>query len=64
MSIGTFFRMAMLIWLPAAMAANVAPVRGELTYDRRTPVVKVYQKTHKAVVNIAGERVVSSLRGP
>jgi len=63
MSIGRFFRMAMLIWLAAATAANVAAVRGELTYDRRTPVVKVYQKTHKAVVNIAGERVVSTLRG-
>jgi serine protease Do len=29
-------------------------------YDRRTPVVKVYEKDHDAVVNIAGERVVSS----
>jgi serine protease Do len=29
-------------------------------YDRRTPVVIVYQNTHKAVVNIAGERLVSS----
>ena len=32
----------------------------ESTFDRRTPVVKVYQDTHKAVVNIAGERLVSS----
>ena len=30
------------------------------TFDRRTPVVKVYQDTHEAVVNIAGERLVSS----
>ena len=30
------------------------------TYDRRTPVVKVYEEAHEAVVNIAGERVVSS----
>ena len=29
-------------------------------FDRRTPIVKVYQDTHKAVVNIAGERMVSS----
>jgi S1-C subfamily serine protease len=33
---------------------------GESTFDRRTPVVKVYQDTHEAVVNIAGERLVSS----
>ena len=32
----------------------------ESSFDRRTPVVKVYQDTHKAVVNIAGERLVSS----
>ena len=30
------------------------------SFDRRTPVVKVYEKTHEAVVNIAGERLVSS----
>jgi len=34
------------------------------TYDRSTPVVKVYQNTHKAVVNIAGERFVSSSAWP
>ena len=36
----------------------------ESTFDRRTPVVKVYQNTHKAVVNIAGERMVSSSAWP
>ncbi|MHC4203747.1 MAG: trypsin-like peptidase domain-containing protein [Planctomycetota bacterium] len=36
----------------------------ESTFDRRTPVVKVYQNTHKAVVNIAGERLVSSSAWP
>jgi serine protease Do len=38
------------------------PVRGEggQVFDRRTPVVKVYQDTHDAVVNIAGERIVST----
>jgi serine protease Do len=30
------------------------------TFDRRTPVVKVYQDTHQAVVNIAGERLVAT----
>ena len=29
-------------------------------FDRRTPIVKVYQDTHQAVVNIAGERLVST----
>ena len=29
-------------------------------FDRRTPVVKVYEQTHEAVVNIAGERLVSN----
>ena len=29
-------------------------------FDRRTPIVKVYQDTHKSVVNIAGERLVST----
>jgi serine protease Do len=37
---------------------------GQTDYDRRTPVVKVYQSTHKAVVNIAGERLVSSSLWP
>ena len=32
----------------------------ESTFDRRTPVVKVYEQAHEAVVNIAGERLVSS----
>ena len=33
-------------------------------FDRRTPVVKVYQDTHKAVVNIAGERLMSNSAWP
>jgi len=32
----------------------------ELNFNRQTPIVKVYKKTHKAVVNIAGERTVST----
>jgi len=31
----------------------------ESTFNRRTPVVKVYEQAHEAVVNIAGERLVS-----
>jgi serine protease Do len=30
------------------------------TFNRRTPVVEVYEKTHDAVVNISGERTVST----
>ncbi len=29
-------------------------------FNRRTPVVEVYERTHKAVVNISGERTVST----
>jgi serine protease Do len=36
----------------------------EPAFDRRTPVVKVYEQTHQAVVNIAGERLVSSSLWP
>ena len=35
-------------------------VSEEPVFDRRTPVVKVYEQAHEAVVNIAGERLVSS----
>ncbi|MHC4509873.1 MAG: trypsin-like peptidase domain-containing protein [Planctomycetota bacterium] len=51
------------VLLPALSASGPgAPAaKGkERTFDRRTPVVKVYQDTHRAVVNIAGERAVSS----
>jgi serine protease Do len=40
-----------------------APAGRESTYDRHTPVTRVYQETYKAVVNIAGERTVSTSRG-
>lgn len=33
-------------------------------FDRRTPVVKVYEQAHEAVVNIAGEQVISSSAWP
>jgi len=38
--------------------------QGERAFDRHTPITKVYQSTHKAVVNIAGERLMSTSRGP
>jgi serine protease Do len=45
----------LIIGFSVSVLASEGPV-----YDRRTPVVKVYEKDHGAVVNIAGERVVSS----
>ncbi|MBN2313688.1 MAG: trypsin-like peptidase domain-containing protein [Sedimentisphaerales bacterium] len=41
------------------LSASVC-IGGGSTFDRRTPVVKVYQDTHEAVVNIAGERLVTT----
>ncbi|MHC4295665.1 MAG: trypsin-like peptidase domain-containing protein [Planctomycetota bacterium] len=38
--------------------------RRDATSDRQTPVTRVYQDTHKAVVNIAGERLMAASRGP
>jgi serine protease Do len=38
--------------------------RRESTSSRQTPVTRVYQDTHKAVVNIVGERIMSASRGP
>ena len=32
----------------------------ELNFNRKTPIVEVYEKTHLSVVNISGTRVVSS----
>lgn len=46
---------AFLLGLIAPTQAQEKPVS-----NRETPVVKVYQKAHKAVVNIAGERLAST----
>jgi serine protease Do len=45
----------------AVLAGFVQPLRGQqqLQFDRQTPVVKVYEQAHKAVVNVSGERTVS-----
>jgi len=45
-----------LLLLGVAAPGAKAP---EQAVDRRTPVVKVYQDTHEAVVNISGERPLS-----
>lgn len=44
--------------------SSPAWARRESTAERETPVVKVYREVHKAVVNIAGERLVTSSPGP
>jgi len=43
------------------LAGRAGPAYGleKLQFDRQTPVVKVYERTHKAVVNISGEQTVS-----
>lgn len=54
-----------IVWMCLFYASALRPTRAaeEVTFERRSPVVKVYEKTHKAVVNISGERVVSTNRG-
>jgi len=44
------------------LAGTVEPAsaQDELTFNRQTPIVKVYEETHKAVVNISGESTVST----
>lgn len=48
--------------LASLLVALFTPLlaKDQTSFDRRTPVVRVYEKTHKAVVNIAGERLVTS----
>jgi len=53
---------AVLAMLPGPTGA--ASAEDESTSSRETPVVRVYRKTHEAVVNIAGERVVSTSAWP
>lgn len=50
-----------LLMLLLPFAEHVAAHTGD---HRRTPVVDVYQRCHRAVVNISGERVVVSSRRP
>jgi serine protease Do len=45
----------------ACLVLLAGPAGGleKLQFDRQTPVVKVYERTHKAVVNVSGEQTVS-----
>lgn len=47
--------------VPALLLGLIGPAQAQdkAAFDRETPVVRVYQRTHKAVVNIAGERLAS-----
>lgn len=60
---GTMNRRSLSVIVIAGLFLTVSLVHaattGEPTFDRRTPVVKVYQETHEAVVNISGERPLS-----
>jgi serine protease Do len=44
--------------------SGAVSVSEEPAYDRRTPVVKVYEQAHEAVVNIAGERTITNSAWP
>ena len=61
MHISRTCRIAALLWAGffAATWTYAQPVK-----DRRTPVVEVYEETHKAVVNISGERLVTTSAYP
>jgi len=43
------------VWFLQPLSAQDRPA-----FSRKTPIVEVYQKTHKAVVNISGQRLVST----
>lgn len=49
-----------------ALSGLVPSLHGQerLPFDRRTPVVRVYERTHKAVVNVSGERTISRRAWP
>lgn len=57
------FLAVMCTW---AWAGHVGLVWGEerTRFHRETPIVKVYARTHKAVVNVSGERTVSRRAWP
>jgi len=48
----------------AAGFIQPSPGQDRLQFDRQTPVVKVYERTHKTVVNISGELTVSRRAWP
>ncbi|MHC4517897.1 MAG: trypsin-like peptidase domain-containing protein [Planctomycetota bacterium] len=56
MAASVSYRCTLLLAAALAGSLNAASVP---VFDRQTPVVTVYAKTHKAVVNISGERPVA-----
>jgi serine protease Do len=56
---------ALLVYLLILVFIEPASaVQREPALDRHTPVTRVYQDTHEAVVNIAGERLMTTRQGP
>jgi serine protease Do len=55
-------QMACLLVLAGFTRSSDAQER--LPFDRRTPVVKVYEQVHKSVVNVSGEQTISRQAWP
>lgn len=55
-------RVACLLVMAGFIQPSFAQER--LQFDRQTPVVKVYERTHKSVVNVSGEQTVSRRAWP
>lgn len=56
----SLIKIALMAGLFSAGLAESVSAQDKQTFNRRTPVVEVYEKTHNAVVNISGERTVST----
>jgi serine protease Do len=48
----------------AAGLLQAVHAQDRLQFDRKTPVVKVYERTHKCVVNVSGEQTISGRAWP
>lgn len=55
--------LSIIIFAWLLLTVNVGPVssKQQQSFNRRTPIVEAYETTHKAVVNISGERTVRSI---
>jgi len=58
----TVYGLTLIASIVVAVAS--APAEQGRHFDRQTPVVAVYAKTHGAVVNISGQRTVTRRRSP
>ena len=55
--------LSIIIFAWLLLTVNVGPVssKQQQSFNRKTPIVEAYETTHKAVVNISGERTVRSI---